>query len=72
MSDADIDDIRADLRDLATEVRGYRADLNGRLRKVETWQARAEGFRAAFHWAEGLLIAFVTAGATAFVALVVH
>lgn len=72
MADSDLDAIRADLRQLALEVRGYRTELNGRLRKLELWKARADGFRAAFHWAEGLLIAAVTAGATAFVTLVVH
>jgi len=42
MSDAEIDRLYRALTSLQDEVKGYRADLNGRLRKLEVASAEVE------------------------------
>ena len=55
-----------------TRIEGKVDKTNGRVTALELGRAHAAGFRSAFHWVEGLVIAAMTAGATAFVTLVVH
>lgn len=43
MSPADVDRLYTAVEQLRQEVHGYRADLNGRLRALETAEAQREG-----------------------------
>lgn len=43
MTTTDVDRLYNGLAEVANEVRGYRAELNGRLRKLEEAEARREG-----------------------------
>lgn len=43
MTTTDVERLYKGLEDVAAEVRGYRAELNGRLRRLEEAEARREG-----------------------------
>jgi hypothetical protein len=43
MTTSDVDRLYNGLAELATEVRGYRQELNGRLRRLEESEAAREG-----------------------------
>lgn len=43
MTTSDVDRLYNGLAEVASEVRGYRAELNGRLRRLEEAEARREG-----------------------------
>lgn len=52
-----IQSVRDDQHELRAEVQGYRADLNGRLRKLERWRYYVAGFTAACMAISGFLFA---------------
>lgn len=46
MTTSDVDRLYAGLAEVTAEVRGYRNDLNGRLKALEVAEARREGMGA--------------------------
>jgi hypothetical protein len=46
MTTSDVDRLYLALAEITAEVRGYRADLNGRLKALELAEARREGMGA--------------------------
>lgn len=65
---------RADLHDLRDEVKGYRTDLNGRLRALETAEARRVGAEVGKGLVGRIIMgtAAVSAAVATIVALVLH
>jgi hypothetical protein len=63
-----LDDQDAVLNDIRTETR----KTNSRITKLELWRAKAEGFKAAFHWVEVVASTAIGAGIGALVTLFLH
>jgi hypothetical protein len=60
--------ILREMRDDIKETKQYAAETNGRVRKLELWQASVQGARAAMGWAGPLLISLASVGAGAVLA----
>jgi hypothetical protein len=60
--------ILREMRDDLKQTKTYASETNGRVRKLELWQASVQGARAAMGWIGPLLISLASVGAGAFLA----
>jgi hypothetical protein len=60
--------ILREMRDDIKETKQYASETNGRVRKLELWQASVQGARAAMGWIGPLVISLLSVGAGALLA----
>jgi hypothetical protein len=51
------------MRDDIKETKQYASETNGRVRKLELWQASMNGAKAAMGWVSPVVVGTLTAGA---------
>lgn len=60
------------LREAVTEIKAQTTATNGRVRKIEIWQARMDGARSAFQWVQPAFAAVVSGLVVAGVLALLH